>query len=175
MLIVLVQIDNRAYTDGASQSIQDFDSAPCIYMFSVHAVLAGNATSEMELIEVGYHGAGQSIRDFDSAIAYIFSVQAVLAGDATSEGHFDPSLHRSSGHRGSEPFSHRRDSWRARRSGTGSKKKPTKPVRAWLVIRSSDYWKKKDCIEFLRILTQPLQQGDLDSLLSALCKSIYWV
>lgn len=92
MLIVLVQIDNRAYTDGASQSIQDFDSAPCIYMFSVHAVLTGSATSEMELIEVGYHGAGQSIRDFDSAIAYIFSVQAVLAGDATSEGHFDPSL-----------------------------------------------------------------------------------
>lgn len=46
----------------------------------------------MEPIEVRCHGARQSVRDFDSAIAYIFSAQAVLAGDATSEGDFVTSL-----------------------------------------------------------------------------------
>lgn len=46
----------------------------------------------MEPVEVRCHGTRQSIRDFNSAIAYIFSVQAVLAGDATSEGDFVPSL-----------------------------------------------------------------------------------
>lgn len=48
--------------------------------------------SIMEPIEVRCHGARQSVRDFDSAIAYIFSVQAMLAGDATSEGDFIPSI-----------------------------------------------------------------------------------
>lgn len=38
------------------------------------------------------HGASQSIRNFDSAIAYIFSAQAVLVGDERSEWRFCPSI-----------------------------------------------------------------------------------
>lgn len=59
-------------------------------MFSIY--VDSGSKSILEPIEVRCHGASQSIRDFDSAIAYIFSVQAVLAGDATSEGEFVPSL-----------------------------------------------------------------------------------
>ena len=59
-------------------------------MFSVY--VDSRSRSIVEPIRVRCHGASQSIRDFDSAIAYIFSVQAVLAGDATSEGDFVPSL-----------------------------------------------------------------------------------
>lgn len=51
-------------------------------MFFVY--VDSRSTSITELTMVRCHGACQSIRDFDSAIAYIFSAQAVLAGDARS-------------------------------------------------------------------------------------------